>query len=108
MRVAQISNEAHIECSKLGEKYTLQQYTSAAQAIQEAFNTPIELLYLSKITYDTKAAHYTATFTGSLKTATLKVSIEVGEFLTAHLRAPGIWYGRMYQGVLVDVNLRQA
>ena len=115
MKVISISQEAYELCNQRygvsnpdgTRAYNMDQYRAAAEEIKVGLNTPIDLCYASKVTYDPKTDRYTVTFTGSDHTATLKATNAVAELVTTYLRQPGSWLGRMEEGVLVDANLLQ-
>lgn len=105
MRIVKLGTEAH-ESLPSGN-YKIEEYQVAASKIRSELNAPIDLSVCIKVTYDSKTDRYTATFNASDKTATLKVTNAVAEFLTTNLRQYGSMQGRMENGVLVDVYLIQ-
>jgi len=108
MKVINLGEESHRAALAKNADYKVADVRVERDAIVAALNTPIELSSVVKVQYDTKAAMYLGTFSGQEKTATLKLTDEVAEFLTANLRVYGSWSGRFDKGILVDVNLLQA
>ncbi len=101
MRIVNLTTEALNQ----SERGNMESYHAAAERIQDELNTPIELGFLAKVNYDTKTDRYVAVFEGQEKTAQIRVSEDVAEFLITNLRSGGgYWCGRMDKATLVDAN----
>jgi hypothetical protein len=84
----------------------MHKYQDAAAQIRAELNAPIELWRCDKIDYDTKTDRYVATFGhGNDKTAKVKATNAVAQFLITHYHEAGYWIGRMEDGTLVDAYL---
>lgn len=112
MRVCYITDETDERMKQQGWydgnpnwQFLAERRTKTAETITLELNAPIDLSTLAKVNYDTKAGLYTALFVGGEKSATLRCTDEVADFLLNNLREPGTWRGRTEKGILVDVVL---
>jgi hypothetical protein len=105
VRYVRLSDESYAAASGRDFPVTVERVRTERDAIQASLNTPIELNYVAKVAYSDKTDRYMITFLTGDRTAMLKATPEVAEFVTAHLNETGTWMGRMEGGVLVDVNL---
>jgi hypothetical protein len=111
MRVINISAEAVDKIKDLPDTTPsndrMHKYQKAYEEIKTSLDTPVYLAVATKVSYDQKTDRYVVTFGGREKVMILKATNDVTELVASHIHDGGSWYGRLENGVLVDVNLIQ-